>query len=128
MNDVCLQTHWLPGWRPFHTNLLVFSSQTDYQLSSNLVSLITPRHGPCIEHSSPIVPQSSPWEDACPRRRHPATAAYIFLLEICCLTANVVSLSVSKSLPSNGSTRYNMRNIKVQPVPDTESPRARSEA
>jgi hypothetical protein len=25
-------TDWVPGWRPFHTNLLVFSSQADFQL------------------------------------------------------------------------------------------------
>jgi hypothetical protein len=33
-------------------------------------------------------------------------AAYTCLLRICCLAANVVSFFVSKSLPSNGSTRY----------------------
>jgi hypothetical protein len=26
-------TGWVPGWRPFHTNVLVFSSQTDFQLN-----------------------------------------------------------------------------------------------
>jgi hypothetical protein len=26
-------TNWVPGWRPFHTNLLVFSSQADFQLT-----------------------------------------------------------------------------------------------
>jgi hypothetical protein len=30
------------------------------------------------------------------------------LLRICCLAANVVSLFVLRSLPSNGSTRYNI--------------------
>jgi hypothetical protein len=27
-------TNWVPGWRPFHTNLLVFSSQADFQLTT----------------------------------------------------------------------------------------------
>jgi hypothetical protein len=29
-------TNWVPGWRPFHTNLLVFSSQVDFQLTTEL--------------------------------------------------------------------------------------------
>jgi hypothetical protein len=29
-------TNWVPGWRPFHTNLVVFSSQTDFQLTTDL--------------------------------------------------------------------------------------------
>jgi hypothetical protein len=29
-------TNWVPGWRPFHTNLLVFSSQVDIQLTTEL--------------------------------------------------------------------------------------------
>jgi hypothetical protein len=56
----------------------------------------------------PLLPESSPWERVCPRRRHPATAAYNRLLKICFLAANVVSLSVSKSLPSNASTHYSI--------------------
>jgi hypothetical protein len=28
------QLNFIPGWRPFHTNLLVFSSQADFQLNS----------------------------------------------------------------------------------------------
>jgi hypothetical protein len=28
-----LTTNYVPGWQPFHTNLLVFSSQTDFQLN-----------------------------------------------------------------------------------------------
>jgi hypothetical protein len=27
-------THWVPGWRSFHTNLIAFSSQTDFQLTT----------------------------------------------------------------------------------------------
>jgi hypothetical protein len=26
--------NWVPGWQPFHTNLLVFPSQADFQLNS----------------------------------------------------------------------------------------------
>jgi hypothetical protein len=27
---------WVPGWQPFHTNLPVFSSQADFQLTTEL--------------------------------------------------------------------------------------------
>jgi hypothetical protein len=44
----------LPGWRPFYTNLLVFSSQTDLQFSTELVApilfFITTLHGPNRKH------------------------------------------------------------------------------
>jgi hypothetical protein len=49
----------LPGWRPFHTNLLVFSLQADFQLTlcqltSNWVTPtvfhITTLHGPSRKH------------------------------------------------------------------------------
>jgi hypothetical protein len=30
-------TNWVPDWGPFHTNLLVFSSQTDFQLTIELL-------------------------------------------------------------------------------------------
>jgi hypothetical protein len=39
-----LTTNWVPGWRPFHTNLLVFSSQTDLQLNSLTHQPPTSRH------------------------------------------------------------------------------------
>jgi hypothetical protein len=29
-------TNWVPGWRPFRTNLLLFSSQVDFQLATEL--------------------------------------------------------------------------------------------
>jgi hypothetical protein len=28
-------TNWISGWRPFHTNLLVFFSQTDFRLTTD---------------------------------------------------------------------------------------------
>jgi hypothetical protein len=31
-----LPTNWIPGWRPFHSNFLVFSSQADFQLRTEL--------------------------------------------------------------------------------------------
>jgi hypothetical protein len=40
-------TNWVPGWRPFHVNLLVFSSQADFnwQLKSlSLTSYFTSLH------------------------------------------------------------------------------------
>jgi hypothetical protein len=30
-----LSTKWVPGWRPLHRNLIVFSSQADFQLFSS---------------------------------------------------------------------------------------------
>jgi hypothetical protein len=67
--------------------------------------LITSRHGGW-EHTvhcyTPIVSV----EHLCLRRRYAVRAAYTFLLSICCLAADVVSLFASKSLPSNGTTRY----------------------
>jgi hypothetical protein len=44
------------------------------------------------------------------QRRYSLTAEYTYLLRICCLTVDVVSLFVSRSLPSNGSARYNILN------------------
>jgi hypothetical protein len=42
------------GWRPFHTNLLVFFSQPDFQLSTKLSGwrprYIVPLHGPRRKH------------------------------------------------------------------------------
>jgi hypothetical protein len=47
----------LPGWQPFHTNVLVFSSQTDFQLTlatdnwvAPIVFLITTLHGQSRKH------------------------------------------------------------------------------
>jgi hypothetical protein len=34
-------TKWVPGWRPFHPNLLVLSSQADFQLTTELSHLPT---------------------------------------------------------------------------------------
>jgi hypothetical protein len=52
-------TNWVPGWRPFHTNLLVFPSQADFQLTIEMVNLIvfkiTPRRGPQRNRCSSIV-------------------------------------------------------------------------
>jgi hypothetical protein len=48
--------------------------------------------------------------------RYPAMAAYTSLLKICCLAANIVLLYVSRSLPSNGSTPYNIFSIYSQSV------------
>jgi hypothetical protein len=48
------QINWIPGWRPFHTNFLVFSSQVDFHLTTNwvapIVFLIIILHGPSIKH------------------------------------------------------------------------------
>jgi hypothetical protein len=59
-----------------------------------------------------IVLQSYPWERVCLRRCYPVKVAYTSLLRICCLAKNVVSLFVSRSLPSNRSTRYSINKIR----------------
>jgi hypothetical protein len=59
-----------------------------------------------------VVLQSYPWERVCLRRCYPVTVAYTCLLRICCLAANDVSLFVSRSLPSNRSTRYSINKIR----------------
>jgi hypothetical protein len=47
-------------------------------------------------------------ECVCLWRRYLVTAAHSCLLRICPLAADVVSLFVSRSLPSNGSIRYSI--------------------
>jgi hypothetical protein len=53
-------TNWVPGWRPFHTNLLVFSSQADFQLAAfraGVLITLTPWHEPAenaVSNSSSI--------------------------------------------------------------------------
>jgi hypothetical protein len=49
-------------------------------------------------------------------------AAYTRLLQICFLAANVVSLFVSRLLPSNRSTRYVVPSLKLF-VPYSDRPR-----
>jgi hypothetical protein len=70
----------------------------------------TPLHGQRRKHrfqSSSIVTRQLVAVGTCLfRSRYLGTAAYTCLLRLCCLAADVVSLFVSSSLPSNGSTRY----------------------
>jgi hypothetical protein len=40
-NSCQLITNWVPGWRPFHTNLTVFSSQADFQLNCPVIWTLT---------------------------------------------------------------------------------------
>jgi hypothetical protein len=49
--------NWLSRWWPFHTKLLEFFSQSDFQLTKllTLVSLINSRHGQRRKHSSSSV-------------------------------------------------------------------------
>jgi hypothetical protein len=49
-----LSTNYIPGWRPFHTSLLVFSSQPNFQLSTLAVELLpTTLATNSFLHSSP---------------------------------------------------------------------------
>jgi hypothetical protein len=78
------------------------------ELNSKVVPLITPRHGPTENAALLLLLQSLPWENVCLRRRYSVTAAYTCSLRICC-PATDVSLFVSRSLSSNGTTRYNIK-------------------
>jgi hypothetical protein len=77
-------------------------------LASKLVSVITSRLRPTENTALLLLLKWFPWERICLRRRYPVTAAYISLLKICCLAASFISLFISRSIPSNGSTRYNI--------------------
>jgi hypothetical protein len=84
-----LTLNWLlPGWRPFHTNLIVFSSKVDFQLTRS--------------------PQLSSWQPFCPDRvENTVSNSNSIVVEAClprrCLTTAVVWLFVSRSLPNNAS-------------------------
>jgi hypothetical protein len=61
-----------------------------------------------VENMFIVVLQRFPWQHVCLRRRYLVTPMYSCLLRICGLAADVVSLFVSRSLPSNGYTRHNI--------------------
>jgi hypothetical protein len=90
-----------------HRLRFLFTDSLTNLLTSKLVSVITSRHGPRRKHRSSVVVQLFPWEHVCLPSRYSVMTPYIRLLKICCLAADVVSLFVSRSLPRNGSTRYN---------------------
>jgi hypothetical protein len=77
-----------------------------HSLTFKLVSVITYRHGPCRKYRSLLY---------CNRFRGKMfvkallSNGCVYLLRICCLASDVVSLFVSRSLPSNGSTRYSIK-------------------
>jgi hypothetical protein len=91
----------LPGCLPFHTHILIFSSQADFQrtrspqLSSRYL-LDTGRIENTVPNSNSIV------VEACLPRRSIETA--------------VASFFVSMSLPSNGSIRHNKSSVQLNPV------------
>jgi hypothetical protein len=69
-----------------YSSSLLFTAGLSTDLSAK------PRHGPRRKQAVPLLPQS-PWERACPLRRHLATAAYTCLLKICSVAANIFSVS-----------------------------------
>jgi hypothetical protein len=81
---------------------------TGFWTIAPVVLLITFEHGP---HKTPfiVVLQSFPREQICLPRRYSVTAAYSCLLRICCVVVDVVS----RSLPSNGCTNYNIMSHKA---------------
>jgi hypothetical protein len=70
------------------------------------VSIITSRYGLHWEHYLLLYFSDSLGTSI--RRRYPVTIAYTCLLRFCYLAADVVLLFVSRPLPSNGTTRYNI--------------------
>jgi hypothetical protein len=98
-------TNWAPGWRPFHTNLLIFSSQADFQLTTELVNLIvfkiTPGRGPHQKHYSSVIPRVLFRGNVFtgPLLRNGLYNPVVLLLPACMLWA----------LPSNGSCLQSYR-------------------
>jgi hypothetical protein len=83
--------------RPFHTNLLVFSSPPDYQPRP---LLITSRHGPRRKHRSSVACVSVAAGTWLPSRSIVA-AVYSCLLRLCCLATDVVPMSLWLLMPRN---------------------------
>jgi hypothetical protein len=95
--------NWVPGWRPLHNNLVVFSSQAHFQLNclsrpgSSLHSLVADP----VENTASYRP-SIVVVDGClaiDRISFPRKRVYRLLSSNAC--------SFSRSLHSNGTTRYN---------------------
>jgi hypothetical protein len=76
---------------------------------ASVVLLITSWHGPTENTVLLLLLKSFPWERVLFAKALPNNGR---LLNICCLAANVVSLFVPRSLPNNGSTRYNISFIQ----------------
>jgi hypothetical protein len=81
---------------------------TGFSRTSELVPVIISRLGPCRKHRSLLYSNRFFGNVFFLRRRYPVTAVYTCLLRISYLAKDVVLLFVSRSLPSNGSTRYNI--------------------
>jgi hypothetical protein len=73
----------------------------------NRVLLTSPRHGPRKNTSSSIVAPMIFMRTCLSAKVSPSNGR-VYLLKIGSLVLNVVSLPASRSLPSNGSTRYNI--------------------
>jgi hypothetical protein len=113
-NSLSASTEWLAGWRPFHTNLLVFTAwfSTEHSRNWNTVApnphteltwfpqlsslqpLGTDRQENTVSNSTCIVARRF----VAAGRRLPSR----------CLETTVVYLLISWSLHSNASTRYNI--------------------
>jgi hypothetical protein len=109
LNSQLLSTdNCLPDWRPFHTNLIVFSSQADFHLTdcqmttnwvASIVFLITTLHGPSWKH---LFQQ---WLYCFERFVSVGTCLPIRCLETGCMTPLFIRL-----LHSNSCQRYSMLN------------------
>jgi hypothetical protein len=75
--------NWLPGWRPCHTNLLLFCSAAPTCLSYNILALTGQKTQFLL-----VVVQLLPWEHDCLLNCYSITALVHFL--------------ISRSVPSNG--------------------------
>jgi hypothetical protein len=81
---------------------------------------MTPHGTELVPQNSKVVPVITPWYGPRRKRRFQQflyccvwirCRGNMFVCEglrICCIAADVVSFFVSRSLPSNGSTRYNV--------------------
>jgi hypothetical protein len=113
-----------PTKSSFHCFSYNWLLTTDCWLISKLVSVITSRLGPYRKHCFSVAVQLFPWENIWEVFTQQGLL-YICLLRICYLAAYVVSLFISRSLPSNGSytfcmycvTKFIVRKIKIREFP-----------
>jgi hypothetical protein len=103
------------GSRPFHTNLLVFSSQNYFQLTTHYVGpfyfKVTPRHGPRRKRPfSVVVTQllqlhSNGLHNTVSNSNSVVVEA---CLQLHCIATALVSSFVSRIFPNNGSIRHSI--------------------
>jgi hypothetical protein len=121
LNPQLSDTYWLPGWQPFHTNVLVFSSQADFHLTLCLLTTnwvtpiifkITPRHRPHRNIPISIVVVQLLQLPSNGLHNTVSNSNSVVLeacLPHCCTAMALVSLFVLRFLPSKGSICHNIK-------------------